>query len=109
MAYCFPLWWVVVHADVELQVRRLVEQRHVADARARIALRRPAASIVPSPTSGWTTRAAQKGIWCGRPRDVWATRVGPSRTTWPNVRCARAGWVGGGSSWRIRRGASSAG
>src|SRR5579884_1494430 len=52
MAPLFPLV-VIVHADVELRVRRLVEQRGMSedDARARIA--------ALSPTSGWTTPAAR--------------------------------------------------
>ncbi len=42
-------------------VRRLVEQRGMAEADARqTAQVRATSSVVPSPTSGWTTRAAQR-------------------------------------------------
>ncbi|CKR30673.1 Uncharacterised protein [Mycobacterium tuberculosis] len=74
-------------------------------------LRRPAtSSVVPSPTSGWTTRAAQR-IWCGGPATSGTRASSPSRTTWPNVRlrARRLGWCRRIQAGRIRRGASSTG
>jgi dephospho-CoA kinase len=77
MAPLFPLV-VVVHADVELRVRRLVEQRGMSeeDARARIAAqadddqRRAVADI-------WLDNSGSQGDFVERARDVWHNRILP--------------------------------
>src|SRR6202012_2286097 len=77
MAPLFPLV-VVVHADVELRVRRLVEQRGMSeeDARARIAAqadddqRRAVADI-------WLDNSGSQGDFVERARDVWHNRIVP--------------------------------
>jgi dephospho-CoA kinase len=77
MAPLFPLV-VVVHADVELRVRRLVEQRGMseADARARIAAqaddeqRRAVADI-------WLDNSGSQDDLVKRARDVWNHRILP--------------------------------
>jgi dephospho-CoA kinase len=77
MAPLFPLV-VVVHADVELRVRRLVEQRGMSeeDARARIAAqadddqRRAVADI-------WLDNSGSQGDLVERARDVWHNRILP--------------------------------
>ena len=57
MAPMFPLV-VVVFADAEVRLTRLVEQRGMAedDARARIAAQASDSSVARSPMSGWTIR-----------------------------------------------------
>jgi dephospho-CoA kinase len=77
MAPLFPLV-VVVHADVELRVQRLVEQRGMAeaDARARIAAQaddeqRRAVADVWLDNSGTPQALAEKA------REVWANRILP--------------------------------
>lgn len=77
MAPLFPLV-VVVHADVELRVRRLVEQRGMveADARARIAAqasdeeRRAVADV-------WLDNSSAPEVLVQRARDVWDQRILP--------------------------------
>ncbi|AKN17214.1 dephospho-CoA kinase/protein folding accessory domain-containing protein [Mycobacterium haemophilum DSM 44634] len=77
MAPLFPLV-VVVHADVELRVRRLVEQRGMseADARARIAAqasdeeRRAIADV-------WLDNSGAPEVLVQRARDVWYHRILP--------------------------------
>jgi dephospho-CoA kinase len=77
MAPLFPLV-VVVHADVELRVRRLVEQRGMSeeDARARIAAqaddeqRRTVADI-------WLDNSDSQADLVQRARDVWHNRILP--------------------------------
>jgi dephospho-CoA kinase len=77
MAPMFPLV-VVVHADVEVRVRRLVEQRGMPedDARARIAAqadddqRRAVADI-------WLDNSGSQGELVQRARDVWNHRIVP--------------------------------
>ncbi|HEY2499924.1 MAG TPA: dephospho-CoA kinase, partial [Mycobacterium sp.] len=77
MAPLFPLV-VVVHADVELRVRRLVEQRGMSeeDARARIAAqadddqRRAVADI-------WLDNSGSQGDLVERARDAWHSRILP--------------------------------
>jgi dephospho-CoA kinase len=77
MAPLFPLV-VVVHADVELRVRRLVEQRGMseADVRARIAAqaddeqRRAVADI-------WLDNSRSQDDLVKRARDVWNHRILP--------------------------------
>ncbi|BAX92440.1 dephospho-CoA kinase [Mycobacterium shigaense] len=77
MAPMFPLV-VVVHADVELRVRRLVEQRGMSedDARARIAAqadddqRRAVADI-------WIDNSGSQEDLVKRARDVWEHRIVP--------------------------------
>lgn len=77
MAPLFPLV-VIVHADVELRVRRLVEQRGMseADARARIAAqatdeqRRAVADI-------WLDNSGSLDALVERARDVWYKRILP--------------------------------
>jgi dephospho-CoA kinase len=77
MAPLFPLV-VVVHADVELRVRRLVEQRGMSeeDARARIAAqadddqRRAVADI-------WLDNSDSQSDLVDRARDVWHNRILP--------------------------------
>ncbi|OBA77805.1 dephospho-CoA kinase [Mycobacterium sp. 1164966.3] len=77
MAPLFPLV-VIVHADVELRVRRLVEQRGMTedDARARIAAqatdeqRRAVADI-------WLDNSGSPDVLAHQARDVWNTRILP--------------------------------
>ncbi|QLL09721.1 dephospho-CoA kinase [Mycobacterium vicinigordonae] len=77
MAPLFPLV-VIVHADVELRVRRLVEQRGMTedDARARIAAqatdeqRRAVADI-------WLDNSGSQGELVERAKDVWHNRILP--------------------------------
>jgi dephospho-CoA kinase len=77
MAPLFPLV-VVVHADVEVRVRRLVEQRGMSeeDARARIAAqaddeqRRAVADV-------WLDNSGSPGELERRARDVWHSRIVP--------------------------------
>ncbi|KJX75134.1 dephospho-CoA kinase [Mycobacterium lepromatosis] len=77
LAQLFPLV-VVVHADVELRVRRLVEQRGVveADARARIAAqardeeRRAVADV-------WLDNSSTPEVLVQRACDVWHHRILP--------------------------------
>jgi len=77
MAPLFPLV-VVVHADVEVRVRRLVEQRGMSeeDARARIAAqaddeqRRAVADV-------WLDNSGSPGELEQRARDVWHHRIVP--------------------------------
>lgn len=77
MAPLFPLV-VIVHADVELRVRRLVEQRGMAeeDARARIAAqatdeqRRAVADV-------WLDNSGEPGDLAERAHDVWNNRILP--------------------------------
>jgi dephospho-CoA kinase len=77
MAPLFPLV-VVVHADVELRVRRLVEQRGMSeeDARARVAAqaddeqRRAVADI-------WLDNSGSQADLVQRARDVWHSRILP--------------------------------
>lgn len=77
MAPLFPLV-VVVHADVELRVQRLVEQRGMseADARARIAAqasdeqRRAVADV-------WLDNSGSSAALVERAREVWASRLMP--------------------------------
>lgn len=77
MAPLFPLV-VVVHADVELRVRRLVEQRGMSeeDARARIATqaddeqRRAVADV-------WLDNSGSQADLVQRARDVWHHRILP--------------------------------
>jgi len=77
MAPLFPLV-VIVHADVELRMRRLVEQRGMAedDARARIAAqatdeqRRAVADI-------WLDNSGSQEDLVLRARDVWHNRILP--------------------------------
>ncbi|WP_205877927.1 dephospho-CoA kinase [Mycobacterium camsae] len=90
MAPLFPLV-VVVHADVELRVRRLVEQRGMAeeDARARIAAqatddqRRAVADI-------WLDNSGSQDDLVLRARDVWHNRILPFAHNLTERRCARA-------------------
>lgn len=91
MAPLFPLV-VVVHADVELRVRRLVEQRGMAeaDARARIAAqasdqqRRAVADV-------WLDNSGSPEDLVRRARDVWNTRVQPFAHNLAQRQIARAG------------------
>jgi dephospho-CoA kinase len=77
MAPLFPLV-VVVHADAELRVRRVVEQRGMAeeDARVRIAAqaddeqRRAVADI-------WLDNSSTPDALAGRAREVWNDRIMP--------------------------------
>jgi dephospho-CoA kinase len=77
MAPLFPLV-VVVHADIEVRVRRLVEQRGMSedDARARIAAqaddeqRRAVADV-------WLDNSGGPGELVGRAHDVWNNRILP--------------------------------
>jgi dephospho-CoA kinase len=86
MAPLFPLV-VVVHADVELRVRRLVEQRGMAekDVRARIAAqadddqRRAVADI-------WLDNSSTPDALAARVREVWNDRIMPF-THNLNARC----------------------
>ena len=77
MAPLFPLV-VVVHADVEVRVRRLVEQRGMSeeDARARVAAqaddeqRRAVADV-------WLDNSGSPGELVARAHDVWNNRILP--------------------------------
>lgn len=77
LAPLFPLV-VIVHADAELRVRRLVEQRGMgeADARARIAAqvsdeqRRAVADV-------WLDNSARPAALVERGRDIWDNRILP--------------------------------
>jgi dephospho-CoA kinase len=77
MAPLFPLV-VIVHADVEMRVRRLVEQRGMSeeDARARIAAqaddeqRRAVADV-------WLDNSGEPGELVERAHDVWNNRILP--------------------------------
>ncbi|OSC41299.1 dephospho-CoA kinase [Mycobacterium decipiens] len=77
MAPLFPLV-IVVHADVEVRVRRLVEQRGMseADAKARIAAqatdeqRRAVADV-------WLDNSSSPADFVERARDVWHNRILP--------------------------------
>lgn len=77
MAPLFPLV-VVVHADVEVRVQRLVEQRGMpdADARARIAAqasddeRRAVADV-------WLDNSGSREALAKRAREVWNRRIAP--------------------------------
>ncbi|BBX73667.1 dephospho-CoA kinase [Mycobacterium shinjukuense] len=90
MAPLFPLV-VVVHADVEVRVRRLVEQRGMAeqDARARIAAqatdeqRRAVADV-------WLDNSGSPEAFVQRARDVWHHRIEPFARNLSQRRSARA-------------------
>jgi dephospho-CoA kinase len=90
MAPLFPLV-VIVHADVELRVRRLVEQRGMTedDARARIAAqatdeqRRAVADI-------WLDNSGPPDALAQRARDVWDNRILPFAHNLTARRIARA-------------------
>ncbi|MEB3981893.1 dephospho-CoA kinase [Mycobacterium sp. 663a-19] len=90
MAPLFPLV-VVVHADVELRVRRLVEQRGMSeqDARARIAAqaddeqRRAVADI-------WLDNSGSPADFVRRARDAWHNRILPFAHNVAQHRVARA-------------------
>ncbi|WP_421845303.1 dephospho-CoA kinase [Mycobacterium sp.] len=77
MAPLFPLV-IVVHADVELRVRRLVDKRGMgeADARARIAAqaddeqRRAVADV-------WLDNSGSPEVLVGRAREIWNQRIQP--------------------------------
>jgi dephospho-CoA kinase len=90
MAPLFPLV-VVVHSDVELRVRRLVEQRGMSeeDARARIAAqaddeqRRAVADI-------WLDNSGSQADLVQRARDVWHHRILPFAHNLTQRQIARA-------------------
>ena len=90
MAPLFPLV-VIVHADVELRVRRLVEQRGMteADARARIAAqandeqRRAVADV-------WLDNSGTQEVLIERARDVWNNRILPFAHNLTERQIARA-------------------
>lgn len=90
MAPLFPLV-VVVHADVELRVRRLVEQRGMSeeDARARIAAqaddeqRRAVADV-------WLDNSGSQADLIERARDVWHNRILPFAHNVAQRKIARA-------------------
>jgi dephospho-CoA kinase len=90
MAPLFPLV-VIVHADVELRVRRLVEQRGMteADARARIAAqandeqRRAVADL-------WLDNSGTQEALVERARDVWNNRILPFAHNLTQHQIARA-------------------
>jgi dephospho-CoA kinase len=90
MAPLFPLV-VVVHADVELRVRRLVEQRGMSedDARARIAAqaddeqRRAVADV-------WLDNSSGQGDLVERAHDVWNNRILPFAHNLTQHQVARA-------------------
>jgi dephospho-CoA kinase len=90
MAPLFPLV-VIVHADVELRVRRLVEQRGMTedDARARIAAqatdeqRRAVADI-------WLDNSGSPDVLVQRARDVWNHRILPFAHNLTERRMVRA-------------------
>ena len=108
MAPMFPLV-IIVHADVELRVRRLVEQRGMPedDARARIAAqadddqRRAVADI-------WLDNSGSQEDLVERARDVWNNRIVPFAHNLAErrvVRAARASWCRPIRPGRTRRGA----
>ncbi|HSS25041.1 MAG TPA: dephospho-CoA kinase [Mycobacterium sp.] len=90
MAPLFPLV-VVVHADVELRVRRLIEQRGMSeeDARARIAAqandeqRRAVADI-------WLDNSSSQADLVQRAHDVWNNRILPFAHNLTQRQIARA-------------------
>ena len=90
MAPLFPLV-VVVHADVEVRVRRLVEQRGMpeADARARIAAqateeqRRAVADV-------WVDNSGSPEQLVRRAHDLWENRILPFARNLSERRVARA-------------------
>jgi dephospho-CoA kinase len=90
MAPLFPLV-VIVHADVELRMRRLVEQRGMSedDARARIAAqatdeqRRAVADI-------WLDNSGSPEALVQRARDVWNNRILPFAHNLTQRQIARA-------------------
>lgn len=90
MAPLFPLV-VIVHADVELRVKRLVEQRGMSeeDARARIAAqaddeqRRAVADI-------WLDNSGEPGELVQRAHDVWHNRILPFAHNLTERQIARA-------------------
>jgi dephospho-CoA kinase len=90
MAPLFPLV-VIVHADAELRVKRLVEQRGMdeADARARIAAqaddeqRRAAADV-------WLDNSGDEAELVERTRELWYQRVLPFAH---NIRTRQTVWV----------------
>ena len=111
MAPLFPLV-VIVHADEELRLRRLVEQRGMSDddARARIAAqaddeqRRAVADV-------WLDNSGSRGIWSSVPATCGTTGYCRSRTTSASGRSPahRLGWHRPIRPGRTRRGASSTG
>lgn len=90
MAPLFPLV-VVVHADVELRVRRLVEQRGMAeaDARARIAAqandkqRQTVADV-------WLDNSGSVGMLTERATELWHNRIQPFADNLAHRQIARA-------------------
>jgi dephospho-CoA kinase len=90
MAPLFPLV-VVVHADVELRVRRLIEQRGMSeeDARARIAAqatdeqRRAVADV-------WLDNSSSQADLVQRAHDVWNNRILPFAHNLTQRQIARA-------------------
>ena len=90
MAPLFPLV-VVVHADAEVRVRRLVEQRGMSeeDARARIAAqatdeqRRAVADV-------WLDNSGEPGELVERAHDVWNNRILPFAHNLTHRQIARA-------------------
>jgi dephospho-CoA kinase len=90
MAPMFPLV-VIVHADVELRVRRLVQQRGMSeeDARARIAAqatdeqRRAVADV-------WLDNSGEPGELVERAHDVWNNRILPFAHNLTHRQIARA-------------------
>ena len=90
MAPLFPLV-VIVHADVELRVRRLVQQRGMSeeDARARIAAqatdeqRRAVADV-------WLDNSGEPGELVERAHDVWNNRILPFAHNLTHRQIARA-------------------
>ena len=112
MAPLFPLV-VIVHADVELRVRRLVEQRGMSeeDARARIAAqaddeqRRAVADI-------WLDNSGSPADLVQRARDVWNNRILPFAHNLTAARRSpghRRGWCRPTRAGPTRRGGSSTG
>src|SRR3984957_11491164 len=77
MAPMFPLV-VVVHADVELRLRRLVEQRGMPedDARARIAAQADDEQRL-AVADIWLDNSGSQEEWVKRARDVWDHRIVP--------------------------------
>ncbi|MCV7195386.1 dephospho-CoA kinase [Mycobacterium angelicum] len=90
MAPLFPLV-VIVHADVELRVKRLVEMRGMAedDARARIAAqaddeqRRAVADV-------WLDNSGEPGDLVAKAHDVWHNRIMPFAHNLTERQIARA-------------------
>jgi len=76
MAPLFPLV-VVVHADVDVRLRRLIDQRGMPeeDARARSPRRRPTSSVVPSRYLAGELGSPEDLI--ERAHDVWDNRILP--------------------------------